>query len=61
MDASDAVDTLGMTVNLKMMREADERFYLAITWGFMIPVLAMLVWIITRRVYRGFRSPNPDG
>lgn len=59
LESSDAGDTLGATVNLRMMYDANERFNLAITWGIVVPILALLLWIVARWVYRGFRSHKP--
>jgi len=44
------------SVNLRMMNEAQDRLDLAITWGLVVPVIALVIWGIGRWVYRGFVS-----
>lgn len=57
---ADVGDSLVMTVNLRMMQEAKERFDLAITWGIVVPILAILLWIVARWIHNGFRFLKAD-
>lgn len=49
-------DSLGFQVNGSMASSNSDMINLAIIWGIVVPIAALIIWAIVRWVYRGFRA-----